>query len=119
MRQLICRLAPFVLLVSAAGCGSTQPPVEPPHTSAAVKDDSEYERLCVGAAAGRDAEADAVSSRVDGARPSERDATLSHRLTGISITAAAGKAGTDLLLSATKPEDVHEVRTRTHAALAK
>ena len=38
---------------------------------------------------------------------------------GLTITATAGRAGTDLVLVATKPEDVQEIRKRTHAALAK
>ena len=38
---------------------------------------------------------------------------------GIVITATAGSAGTDLALIAAKPEDVQEVRRRTHAALGK
>ena len=38
---------------------------------------------------------------------------------GITITAIAGSAGTDLSLLASKPEDVQEVRKRTHASLAK
>jgi hypothetical protein len=38
---------------------------------------------------------------------------------GIVITATAGSAGTDLSLIASKPEDVEEVRKRTHAALGK
>lgn len=152
MRQLISRLAPFVLLVSAAGCGSTQPPVEPPHTSAAGKDDSEYERLCAGVSPDQQAKCPIgpwAQSAEDAPRgvllhlnasappPEETQRRMRcHRAwmahdpanamprcpigsPGISITAAAGNAGTDLLLSATKPEDVHELRTRTHAALAK
>jgi hypothetical protein len=38
---------------------------------------------------------------------------------GITITATSGGAGTDLSLIASKPEDVQEVRRRTHAALGK
>jgi hypothetical protein len=38
---------------------------------------------------------------------------------GIDIQAKAGAAGTDLTLTATKAEDVKEVRRRTHAALSK
>jgi hypothetical protein len=36
---------------------------------------------------------------------------------GISIAARAGSAGTDLELIASKPEDVQEVRKRTHAVV--
>lgn len=38
---------------------------------------------------------------------------------GITITATAGSGGTDLSLLASKPEDVQDVRRRTHASLAK
>jgi hypothetical protein len=38
---------------------------------------------------------------------------------GIVITSRAGAAGTDLSLVASKPEDVTEIRKRTHAALSK
>jgi hypothetical protein len=38
---------------------------------------------------------------------------------GITISASAGTAGTDLSLIATAPENVQEVRRRTHAALGK
>ena len=38
---------------------------------------------------------------------------------GITITATAGSGSMDLSLLASKPEDVQEVRRRTHASLAK
>ena len=38
---------------------------------------------------------------------------------GITITATSGSVGTDLALVATNPDDVREVRKRSHAALAK
>ena len=38
---------------------------------------------------------------------------------GVVITATAGSTGTDLLLIASKAEDIQEIRRRTHAALGK
>lgn len=38
---------------------------------------------------------------------------------GITITATAGSGGTDLSLLASKPEQVQEVRRRTHASLSR